>query len=87
MQGANTLGAAGIHPGDIAQTLGKGMTRAGRRRAPEPPGCDLQRHRAALPRHVAQHAGAMAMDTPRDHAAIRTGGGQASRAGQDPHAI
>lgn len=63
MQGADALGAAGIRPGDITQALREGMTCAGWRRAPEPPGCHLQRHRAALPRHVAQHAGAMAMDT------------------------
>ncbi len=87
MQGADALGAAGIRPGDITQTLGEGMTRAGRRRAPEPPGRHLQRHRAALPRQVAQHAGAAAMDTPRDDAAIGTGRARASRPSQDPHAI
>ncbi len=87
MQGADALGAARIHPGDIAQALRKGMTRAGRRRAPKPPGRDLQRHRTTLPRQVAQHAGAVAMNTARDDAAIGTGSARASRPGQDSHAI
>ncbi len=87
MQGADALSATGIRPGDIAQALGEGMARAGRRRAPEPPGRHLQRHRAALPRQVPQHAGAMAMDTARDDAAIGTGRAHAVRPGQDPHAI
>ncbi len=87
MQGADAFGAASMRPGDIAQALGEGMTRAGRRRAPEPPRRDLQRHRTTLPWQVAQHAGAPAMHPVGNDAAIGTAGAHASRPGQDPHAI
>lgn len=78
MQGTNALGAAGIRPGDIAQVLSESMACAGRRHAPEPPGCHLQCYRAALPRQVVQHAGATTMHLTRDDAAIGTRGAQAS---------
>lgn len=63
------------------------MARAGRRRAPEPPGRRLQRHPAALARQAAQHAGAAARQTPRDDAAIVTPTAWALPAGRGPHAI
>ncbi len=87
MQGADTLGATRMRPGDVIQPLGEGSKSAIRLVAAEPPGSDPQGDGATLPGQVAHATPASAVDATRNGATAGTGGVPAAGTCQDRHAL